>query len=76
MAHCGVPLHCYGQGKVDGGSEAALCQGEQDGYKVQVERVLAQTESIMISSEVKFNMYIMDPFLSHGKLILLKSKGR
>ena len=48
MTHCGVPLHCYGQGKVDGASEANLCQGEQDGYKMEVERVQAHTESSSI----------------------------
>ena len=44
MTHCGVPLHCYGQGKVDGASETNLCQGEQDGYNVEVERAGAEAE--------------------------------
>ena len=52
MTHCGVSLHCYGQGKVDGGSEAALCQGEQDRYKVQVEGVQVNTGSMIINSEL------------------------
>jgi hypothetical protein len=52
MTHCSVPLHCYCQGKVDGGSEANLCQWEQYGYKVEVERVQANTGSIMIFSDI------------------------
>ena len=58
MTHCGVPLHCYGQGKVYRASEANLCQGEQDGHKVEVERVQAYTESIIRLSEVtSYNLY-------------------
>ena len=37
MTHCSISLHCYGQCEVDGASEAALCQGQQDGDKVLVQ---------------------------------------
>ena len=63
MTHCGVPLHRYGQGKVNGASEANLCQGEQNGYKVEVERVQAHTESMMIISEVKSYMFYISYYL-------------
>jgi hypothetical protein len=52
MTHCGVPLYCYGQCKVNGASEANLCKGEQEGHKVKVDRVQANTESRMKYSQV------------------------
>ena len=79
MTHCGVPLHRYGQGKVNGASEANLCQGEQDGYKVEVERVQAHTKSMMIISDVKsclfytsFIWYFMKVLNSYCKCFCFK----